>query len=218
VPTFITRATLTDDFESSLAAFAIEASRLAIPEAFSNAVSGTFEKLKIIWMIGSVDVGGVMDVSAFGDVGGVTDVSAFGDLDGSDEDVDVPFVTLGVIVVEMDIDDVSDMVRISVCVAVEVTEEEAPNDKDAVGDSETVSDVVPEGVTEGEAPSESVAVGEGVDDADCSAIVTLDDGVKYLEIGIPLVYKLRSVPTSSVSQRPSTEVLTPPDMIEDGIT
>ena len=49
---------MTVDFESRLAAFAIDASKLAIPEAFANAVSGMFEKLKTTWTTGSDAVGG----------------------------------------------------------------------------------------------------------------------------------------------------------------
>ena len=63
-----------------------------------------------------------------------------------------------------------------------------------------------------------VAVGVGVG----STIDILGDGLKYLEIGIPPVYKILSlvplVPSPKICQRPKTVFLTPPDMTEDGIT
>jgi hypothetical protein len=66
---------LTVDFESSFAALAIEASRLAIPEAFWKAVSGMFEKLKTTWTTGSDADGGFSDGAA-----GFTE--AFADTEG----------------------------------------------------------------------------------------------------------------------------------------
>ena len=69
-----TRATLTVDFESSLAAFAIDASKLAIPEAFAKAVSGMFEKLKTTWTTGSDAVGGFSEGAA-----GLTEAFAEGE-------------------------------------------------------------------------------------------------------------------------------------------
>ena len=76
-----TRATLTVDFESSLAAFAIEASRLAIPEAFAKAVSGMFEKLKTTWTTGSDAVGGFTEGAA-----GLTEAFAEGEVVAEEED------------------------------------------------------------------------------------------------------------------------------------
>jgi len=76
-----TRATFTVDFESSLAAFAIDASKLAIPEAFWNALSGTFEKLKTTWTTGSDAVGGFTEGAA-----GLTEAFAEGEVVAEDED------------------------------------------------------------------------------------------------------------------------------------
>ena len=76
-----TRATLTVDFESSLAAFAIDASKLAIPEAFANAVSGMFEKLKTTWTTGSDAVGGFTEGAA-----GLTEAFAEGEVVAEEED------------------------------------------------------------------------------------------------------------------------------------
>ena len=76
-----TRATLTVDFESSLAAFAIDASKLAIPEAFAKAVSGMFEKLKTTWTTGSDAVGGFTEGAA-----GLTEAFAEGEVVADEED------------------------------------------------------------------------------------------------------------------------------------
>jgi hypothetical protein len=79
-----TRETFTVDFESSFAALAIEASRLAIPEAFWKAVSGMFEKLKTTWTTGSVARGGFSEGAA-----GLTEAFADGEGVTVDEGVDV---------------------------------------------------------------------------------------------------------------------------------
>lgn len=62
-----------------------------------------------------------------------------------------------------------------------------------------------------------VAVGVAVG----SAIDILGDGLKYLEIGIPPVYKILSLvplPSPTICQSPKTVFLTPPDITDDGIT
>ena len=71
----------------------------------------------------------------------------------------------------------------------------------------------------GAGKGKGVAVGVGVG----STIDILGDGLKYLEIGIPPVYKILSlvpfVPSPMICQkRPKTVFLTPPDMTDDGIT
>jgi len=79
-----TLATLTVDFESSLAALAIEASRLAIPAALWKALSGMFEKLKTTWTTGSVARGGFTEGAA-----GLTEAFADGEGVTADEGTDV---------------------------------------------------------------------------------------------------------------------------------
>jgi hypothetical protein len=50
------------------AAFAIDASKLATPAAFLNAVSGMFEKDKTIWTAGSEAVSGLTDGTGSSDL------------------------------------------------------------------------------------------------------------------------------------------------------
>jgi len=64
------------------------------------------------------------------------------------------------------------------------------------------------------------SIGKGVDVA--STIDILGNSFKYLDIGIPPVYKILSlvpfVPNPKICQKPKTVFLTPLDMTEDGIT